>query len=138
VWTEIRQDGNGRGYRLNVRNNGEQPIYGCRLESTLALVLPARHEAAPGDIRSESADIRSDIEAHFGVIPPGEHVANVEFLRVGEVGSVDLNELVNRGLRFRVSFTDTEGRAWSRDERGRLRRTGARRARDLPRDGAKA
>jgi hypothetical protein len=34
VWTETRDNDNGRGYRLNVRNNEEQPIYACRLEST--------------------------------------------------------------------------------------------------------
>lgn len=59
---------------------------------------------------------------NFGVIPPGDHVANVIFLRVeGDRAKLDYSELVNRGLRFRVSFTDTEGRTWFRDQRGRLK-----------------
>jgi hypothetical protein len=119
VWTEVKTDDAGREYRLNVTNQGGQPIYDCRLTSTLSLYAPVEEAEEPVDIRSE-------INLAWGTIAPGDHIANVAFLRVGQVrGPLNLDDLVNRALKFRVTFTDTEGRSWARDEHGRLRRTRA-------------
>ena len=115
VWTENVGTGGRYKYRLNIKNHGGQPIYDCRLESTLVLTVP---------IQGEASDVRSEMNLAFGTIAPGDERTNVAFLEVDELAdpSINLDDLVARGLRFRVSFTDTEGRSWIRDERGRLRR----------------
>jgi hypothetical protein len=117
VWADLDMD-QGYEWRLHLRNLGKHPIYDCHLDSVLALHIP------PGDEPdAQPIDIQSEMKLSFGIVAPGTERTNVSFLKVGTVGpGIDLVSLVNQGLRFRVTFTDTEGRRWIRDERGRLRR----------------
>lgn len=105
VWTEAEHDLDDAEYRLNIKNNGDQPIYDCRIAMAAQTGL---------------------VDAAFGTIAPGQNIAKtffrVTFPEPPPGGWAEFDEDVYRNLRFRVTFTDTEGRAWWRSERGRLRR----------------
>lgn len=101
-----------------MKNDGEQPIYDCHLNSALDLSVPA------DQADKEPTAIRSEMYLGFGVIPPGVARSNVSFIKIGKIESaVNIVGLVNRSIQFHVSFTDTEGRSWIRNEKGRLQRT---------------
>lgn len=99
-------------FELKMRNNGLQPIYECELRVALD-----RDKLPPGKYPL----IYETLMPILGIVAPG--IENSYTLLLGSSYELiaEFREAVTRALTFELRFTDTTGRRWVRDEKGRLR-----------------
>jgi hypothetical protein len=105
-------EGEPFGFRLNLRNNGMQPIYGCELLAYMdKKVLPTGRYPVLFD----------KLEVELGIVAPGIEIS-YPLLIGAPKDEAHFAEALVKALTFRLQFTDAAGRRWVRDESGELRR----------------
>jgi hypothetical protein len=100
-------------FRLRVKNSGHQPIYACRL-----------HVKLNGDDLPTGAYpvVYDRIDVDLGILGPDAEMPAQSLLVGAPHAGRDFREVLAQAMSFELLFTDTAGRAWSRDQEGHLRR----------------
>ena len=107
-------------FRLRVKNSGHQPIYACRLQVKLDM----------DDLPTGAYPVAYDrLDVDLGILGPDAEMPAQSLLVGAPHEGRDFREVLAQAMSFELRFTDTAGRAWSRDQHGHLRRVrGPRRA----------
>jgi hypothetical protein len=100
-------------YRLRVKNGGNQPIYACRL-----------HVELSGDGRPSGAYpiVYNSLSLNLGILGPEAEMPAQPLLVGAPHAGQDFSGWLVKAMSFELLFTDTAGRAWSRDQNGHLNR----------------
>jgi hypothetical protein len=102
------------GFRLNLKNNGLQPVYGCVL-----FAFMNQRELPPGNYPL----LFDNLKVELGIIAPGKEVSHS--LLIGAPNEDEgFPEALVKALTFRLEFTDASGRRWVRNEAGQLKALG--------------
>jgi hypothetical protein len=100
-------------FGLRIKNSGRQPIYGCDLHVRLDQD-PLPSGAYPV--------LYNELQLDLGILGPDTEAPPVSLLVGAPHSGGNFAETLAKAMSFEMSFTDTTGRTWTRDERGRLGR----------------
>jgi hypothetical protein len=103
-------------FRLRIKNGGHQPVYGVRLHV----------ELDQSDLPSGAYPILYNVlDEDLGILAPDAELPAQRLLMGAPHAGHDFRDALAKAMSFQLEFTDTDGREWSRDQRGRLKRIGA-------------
>lgn len=96
---------------VKLKNSSLQPIYDCTLHATLNM-----DQGGPSGVW---AMVYNEINLELGIVAPGDEISRILLVGAPRIG-VDFGKFLVRAFAFNLQFTDAAGRAWTRNQTGRL------------------